>query len=144
MSAWLPALRIATRDGLRHKARSLLVLLMVALPVLAVTVLAVLVRTVDVDEVEGIDRTMGSAEAMLEFTGLRIDRQPPSPQEFGYAGEAEVERPTQAQVLAALGQGSRLVEYRRGDYTRIAVDDRAVDVALIEVDLADPVAEGLF
>ena len=38
LGGWRPALRIAWRDALRHRGRSILVLVMISLPVLAVSV----------------------------------------------------------------------------------------------------------
>ena len=65
MRSWRLPLRIARRDALRHRGRSLLVLVMIALPVLAVTAADVLIQTSNVSGVESIDRRMGSAEAVV-------------------------------------------------------------------------------
>ena len=48
---WRPALRIARRDALRHRGRSALVLVMISLPVLAVSAAAIVIKT---SQVEGI------------------------------------------------------------------------------------------
>ena len=55
------ALRIARRESMRTKGRSLLVLALIMLPVLVVTVASTLLRTADVSKVESIPREMGSA-----------------------------------------------------------------------------------
>ena len=61
LSAWRLPLRLARRDALRHRGRSLLVLVMIALPVLAVTAADVLIQTQDVSGPESVDRRMGTA-----------------------------------------------------------------------------------
>ena len=54
MSGWRPALLIARRDALRHRGRSILVLVMISLPVLAVSAAAVVIKTAEVTGVEGM------------------------------------------------------------------------------------------
>jgi putative ABC transport system permease protein len=66
---WRPALRIARREAVRAKGRSVLVLVMIALPVLAVVGADVLVRTADVTTVEGLDRQLGQADAVVRWNG---------------------------------------------------------------------------
>ena len=72
------ALRIARRDALRAKGRSALVLVMIGLPVLAVVGADVLGRTADVTTVEGLDRQMGHADAVVRWNGDRspVDQSP--------------------------------------------------------------------
>ena len=65
LGSWRLPLRIARREALRHRARSVLVLVMIALPVLAVTAADVLMQTSNVSGVESIDRRMGSSEALV-------------------------------------------------------------------------------
>ena len=62
LTGWALALRIARRDALRHRARSVLTLVMIALPVLAVTTADVLIQTNDVSGRESVERRMGAAE----------------------------------------------------------------------------------
>lgn len=65
MAGWKPALRIARRDALRHRGRSILVLVMIALPVLAVSAADVIYQTTDVSGVESLDRRLGTADASI-------------------------------------------------------------------------------
>ena len=58
-------LRLARRDALRDKGRSILVLVMIALPVLAVSAADVVYQTNDVSGVESLDRRLGSADARI-------------------------------------------------------------------------------
>ena len=145
LGSWRLPLRIARRDALRHRGRSILVLVMIALPVLAVTTADVLMQTSDVSGVESIDRRMGTAEALVT-TSLGSGRvvQTPDPEGSFFFGDegGELPMPTADQVSAALG-GARLVERREGE-ARVRTDNGAVTAGLTEVDLADPLAEGLF
>ena len=50
---------------MRYRGRSILVLVMIALPVLAVTAADVVIHTADVRGAESIDRRMGSAAALV-------------------------------------------------------------------------------
>ena len=65
MRGWRPALLVAWRDALRHRGRSALVLVMVALPVLAVSAAAVVIKTAEVSGAEGAGRRMGAADARI-------------------------------------------------------------------------------
>ena len=69
MRGWRPALRIAWRDVLRAKGRSALVLVMICLPVLAVSAAAVVWKTSDVSGSESATRLMGAANARLWSEG---------------------------------------------------------------------------
>ena len=92
--AWRLPLRIARRDALRHRGRSVLVLVMIALPVLAVTTADVLIQTSTVSGVESIDRRMGASEALVT-TSLGSGRvaQKPDPYDFAFGGASD-ELPT--------------------------------------------------
>ena len=59
MVGWKPALPLARRDAVRHRGRSIRVLVMIALPVLAVSAADVVFLTSDVDSVESRDRPRG-------------------------------------------------------------------------------------
>ena len=99
MSAWHPALRIAWRDALRHRGRSILVLVMVALPVLAVSAAAVVYTSAEVTGVEGADRQMGSAAARVWTEGPGRIIQAPDPDRQGYL---PVDLPGAAPATAAI------------------------------------------
>ncbi len=62
---WRLPLRMARRDAVRARGRSLLVLAMIALPVLAVTAADVVLQTQSVSGVESLDRRLGSADALV-------------------------------------------------------------------------------
>jgi len=65
VSGWRLALRLAWREAVRSKARSALVLFMVTFPVVAVVAADVAQATSSVSAVEGLDRRMGSSEALV-------------------------------------------------------------------------------
>lgn len=146
LGAWRLPLRIARRDALRHRGRSLLVLVMIALPVLAVTAADVLMQTSDVNSVESIDRTMGASEALVSVQeGQGRVEQAPDPYDYSgsYGDEGDgAGMPTADEVSTVLG-GSALVELRSGE-TRVRTDKGAVSAVLRELDLADPVTHGIF
>src|SRR5688572_32260604 len=75
---WRPMLRIARREAFRARGRSALVLAMIALPVLAVVALDTLGRTSQVTAREGLDRKLGSADALVMSDGDRgpVDQNP--------------------------------------------------------------------
>ena len=139
MRGWRPALRLAWRDAWQHRARSVLVLVMIALPVLAVTAAAVVQASADVDGVDRIERTMGASQARIESVGGRVF-QAPDPMQ-GWGGGSG--RPPGADDLEALvGDRDALsIAESHGELTR---GDREIEVFATEVDLRDPLAAGLF
>jgi len=78
LRSWRPALRIARRDATRARGRSALVLVMIGLPVLAIVCLDTLTRTTDVSVREGLNRRLGSADALVTYSGATspIDQDP--------------------------------------------------------------------
>ncbi len=65
-SSWAVALRMARRDVRRHKGRSALIVVMVAVPTLLLSLVVTLTMTDNVDSVESIPSTMGSGQALVE------------------------------------------------------------------------------
>jgi putative ABC transport system permease protein len=102
---WRPALRIARREAVRAKGRSALVLVMIVIPVLAVVGADVLGRTADVTTVEGLDRQLGSADAVVRWNGDQspVD-QSPTLDTYGTRRNAtsELPRPTARTITDAL------------------------------------------
>ena len=93
VSGWRPALRIAWRDALRHRGRSILVLVMISLPVLAVSAAAVILKTSEVSGVEGVERTLGAADARIRTEGRGRVMQAPDPSS-GMWGQTGPSTPT--------------------------------------------------
>ncbi|MGQ0631154.1 MAG: ABC transporter permease [Sporichthyaceae bacterium] len=101
MSAWGAALRIARRDALRHRWRSLLIIALILVPVAGATAVDILYRTSTSTELEQ-ERVFGGADALIEprffdtVTGAGVT-------------SAEAFVPPAEDLLAALPAGTRLV-----------------------------------
>ncbi len=146
MSGWRPALLIAWRDALRHKGRSILVLVMISLPVLAVSAAAVVITTGDVSGIEGARRHLGAADArvLTEARGRVLQAPDPSQGEWTVLGDADYEDPlTEDDVRAVLGEDARLLPLTSG-WSRARLGDRVIDFSTTGLDLSDPLAAGLF
>jgi putative ABC transport system permease protein len=136
---WRLALRIARRDALKHRGRTILVLAMVGLPVLAVVAADTFFRTSDVTAVEKLDTTLGAADAQL--IGHSRDERVYAEPDTGLVWEtgtvpADPEWSAD-EVAAALPTGSRVVEVVEGRTTYFTGIGRA-DVAAVARDNADP------
>ncbi|HEU4675337.1 MAG TPA: FtsX-like permease family protein, partial [Motilibacteraceae bacterium] len=142
-SGWRPALRIARREALRARGRSLLVLLMVALPVLGMTVADVVARTSQLDPAEQVSHQLGHAQALVRFSGGQVMQSPDaSASSSQWSGDLSVPDPAAQvrQAQAVLGGGYRLLTLSRQpslpvatragratmDYQEIAYDDPAL------------------
>jgi putative ABC transport system permease protein len=146
MRGWRPALRIAWRDVLRAKGRSALVLVMICLPVLAVSAAAVVWKTSEVSGAESATRLMGAADARLWSEGRGPLVQAPDPGDYDWAevGDVDRDRPvSDGEVREVLGDGARLLPLRRTQ-AQARLGERAIYFEVTEVDLHDPLAEGLF
>ena len=143
MTGWRPALLIAWRDALRHRGRSVLVLVMIALPVLAVSAAAIVLKTSDVSGAEKADRVMGAADALVRTEGAGRMWQAPDP-DLGYGGVAPgTTASTADDVRGVLGDDVRLLPIRRG-WGAVRVGSLLVDLDVTGVDLRDPLAAPLF
>jgi putative ABC transport system permease protein len=142
---WAPVLRMARRDALRNKARSILVLVLISLPVLAVTAADIVYQTQAVSSVEAIDRELGEADALISvYAGISEVIQGFDPEQTGSSqGDPEAAEPTPADLRAALGRDVPLVPIRHGDAQFVTANGVA-DLSVTELDLADPLASGIF
>ncbi|KRB76296.1 hypothetical protein ASE01_14950 [Nocardioides sp. Root190] len=88
---WRIALRLARREAMRRKGQTLLMLVLICLPVVAVGAASIVWRTQDVSSVEGLDRRMGAADAYVETSGFGEVVQAFDPSEnYGVIGEDDV------------------------------------------------------
>ena len=67
LTGWLPLLRIARRDALRARGRSILIVAMIALPIIALTAADVLARSAQLDPDEVVARELGRTQARLQL-----------------------------------------------------------------------------
>lgn len=149
MTNWRVPLRIARREALRAKGRTVLMLVMIALPVMGVTAADVLIQTQDVNSVESMDRRLGTEAAALVNLwggGAYPIEQSRDPQQ-GVANSVSDARgtlpsPSLKAVLAALGGDRRGIVYDTGDLD-VKTDRGSTTAGVTEVDLRDPLAHGL-
>ena len=144
---WRPSLRMAWRDTIRSKGRSVLVLVMIALPVLAVTALDVVVQTTEVTGAEALERRLGNADARVQFESATTEVvQHFDPEEggggVGGGGRREVPA-TVATVSDVLDREVHGIELRAGS-ARVATDKGVADVDATEVDLTDSLTAGMW
>jgi putative ABC transport system permease protein len=148
VTGWRLALRIARREVLRAKGRSLLALVMITLPVLGVVAADVLYRTQDVNTAEGLDRSLGVHGAALvraQEPAFPITRQGPDPDHgegYTVGNKQLAHAATPADIEDVLGH-RELLPVTDGQTVVDSASGKALAQAT-EVDLADPLAAGLF
>ena len=136
---------MARREAWRAKGRSVLVLLMIALPVLAVTAADVVVQTSDVQAGEAVERTVGGADALVtvEPGVTRVVQAPDPDQTSGWTTRPKARPRTLDDVHEALGREVAAVEVVRGG-GQVTTDAGRTYVELYETDLTSPLADGTF
>lgn len=144
--SWRPALRIARREALRARGRSILVLVMIGLPVLAIVALDTVARTASVSAVEGLDSRLGSADALVLDDGYAgpVDQTPDLTAVASGGGElGPTATPwTTASVRALLGPGSRLLPLYEGSVA-VRTDVGVARPEALGLSASDPMAAGL-
>lgn len=146
MTSWRPSLRMAWRDARRSRARSILVLVMIALPVLGVTAADVVLQTSDVSGAEALDRRLGGAEARITVQrGVGEVFQGADPDDAsGSTGAGGRGRPPGPdEIRGVLGDDVRLLQWGE-DAREVSTDKGILDVEVAALDLRDPLAEGIF
>ncbi len=130
MLGWRALLRLARRDALRHRGRSALVVLLIAIPVAALFLGAVLMRTGDLtDHQKNLLRLGSVADALVPDTALAADGTPVG------AGA------TTAKPLPA---GWRTAVVEETDYGRVKLGGRYHFASIRSGDLADPLLRGAY
>ena len=146
-AGWRLALRLARREALRARGRSILVLVMIALPVLAVTAADVVLQTQDVSGSESLDRRLGSAEARVTFQpGIGRVAQAFDP-DVRSSGDGTPDRHRHEsgpeRIRSVLGPGARAIPMVSGTVS-VETDRGAVYADTTRLDLTDPLAHGIF
>ncbi|NUP49813.1 MAG: hypothetical protein HOW97_21250, partial [Catenulispora sp.] len=150
LRSWGLALRVARREALRHKGRSLLVVAMLALPVAGASAADTLWRSSQVTGAEQAVRDMGRYDAMVSAqSGAAVYQNtngsrsyPADPNGYISGGQATV--PDAADLAKVLPAGSTVVGPMARTVQAVVADDTGRTFAdLREVDLADPLTEGI-
>ncbi len=155
------ALRVARRDALRAKGRTLLIAVMIGLPVLLVSAVDVIARSADDGPAQRVWRTLGThPELQARFTGWNIglpmaqspDAETASPVDPDASGPAhlpDAER-ARAGLAAALPPGDRLATVHDAHDARLRIENprahdgsRFVRADLHEAAWTDPRLAGL-
>jgi putative ABC transport system permease protein len=141
---WRPALRIARRESWRAKGRSLLVLFMIAVPVAGATAADVLITTHDISVAEGVETSLGNADALARFESGGPVTQQPDGQSIRTAEpfRGELPLPTAADIEAALGRPVPIVEVIYGEQ-RIDTGREVIAPDVRQFDTTSDLTQGL-
>jgi putative ABC transport system permease protein len=140
VSALGAMMRVARRDARRARARSALVVAMIALPVLGVGAADVLWRTFQLSPDQKATRLMGAADAQLYFTGTA----PVTQRADGtYDGGKDAREVRPVRPSAVLPAGSRVLADHL-DEIALTAGDVTTRGQVRDLDTTDPLARGLF
>lgn len=148
---WKVAVRIARREALRHKGRSVLVAAMLALPVAGASAADTLYHTVKLTTAEQIQRDLGTGDALISYIAPAPVQQlpdgsvPAPPQAGAMVSGAlrgvQVASPVDAGVLPP---GSRVVAMPGKEQIRVRSPHGSYTVRIAERDLGDPLTAGIY
>lgn len=140
MSALRAALRLAWRGIRREKGRSALIVVLIGLPVLAVTAFFTLYATYELDAREALPGRLGSADALIWAVG---DVAVQSPDGSGWSSSGRGGPPPDEDAARALLRpGSRLLPYHRRTVA-YPVEQGRIFLDVVELDLRDPLTRGM-
>ncbi|WUD74859.1 ABC transporter permease [Streptomyces sp. NBC_00510] len=155
--AWRAALRIAGRDARRTPGRTLLVVVMLAVPVLGASAADVTLRSSQLSPEQQLDRTLGQADAELRYPRFGPVLQGPDPDDVavdrtpveGVTGGA-ADEPTgapspavAAPVLArAVPAHARTLEEITG-VAKVRTGHGTLNADVLELRTADPMTRGI-
>lgn len=111
------AFRIARREALRYKGRSVLSITLLGLPLLAVAIGASAYDTMTLSDAELVHQYLGENDAFIQDTGIGapIEQYTWNEQWMSYGSDADWEEgaggPTEGEILNALPIGSWIVPY---------------------------------
>ncbi|MER5929816.1 ABC transporter permease [Streptomyces sp. NPDC002054] len=148
--SWIAAIRIARRDAWRSKGRSLLVLSMIALPILGVSAADLTVRSAQLSPEQKLERTLGTADATVQLSGMGGEPIYQDPSGEMYAPVGGYDRMTRpgrsedapANLAAALPPGAQTVKDSTGN-AKIRTRHGLLDTSLRELDTTGPLVKGL-
>lgn len=133
MARWHAVLRLVWRDGIRHKGRTVVVVAMIMLPVLAASLLTTAVRSsIETPQTMVQNRLGDSAQALLEDPGCaRVTQNPSSG--AATCWEERTQPLTPEEMLATVPGGSELVPQYSGAAALRTAETQA-DVSWLQVD----------
>ncbi|MBZ2198170.1 ABC transporter permease [Occultella gossypii] len=137
LTRWRASLRIARRDALRHRGRTLLVVAMIALPVFGATFVATVIRSSSPTVATTLQQTLGDdaqALATVDSCGFVIQQMPTGVRTC--LADQPVEEVGEADIAALVPTGAELVPRRE-----FAVDLSTDDVRISDEVLAATDAE---
>ncbi|MGH8793638.1 MAG: ABC transporter permease, partial [Stackebrandtia sp.] len=146
LSSMRLALRLARRDARRAKGRSVLVVILLGLPVMAVAGAASLMDSFELSEAERVERQLGGADALMSWDyDVPVEQWPFDQYAYPVDYDAEVEEVehTREDLEAVLPEGSRAIDVTLSQtQTPTEYGGQALDVW--GLDLSDPIAEGVY
>ncbi|KKK04610.1 FtsX-like permease family protein [Micromonospora sp. HK10] len=148
LGSWRTALRIARRETRRARGRTTLVLAMIALPVLALSFVAVSYDMAKLTRAEQLDRRLGAADAELRWVAANPVRQDAWGEGYGTAeGDGDTvprTRPVTAdEIRSVLPAGSQVSPLRRWVPFEVRVNGRIIGIDTRAVDLDNPITRPL-
>ncbi len=135
-------LTMAWRDAWRHKARSLLMLAMIALPVAGVTAADVLISTATVSATDQALVQMGTADAHLSTGTSPVAQNHDGSHTAGYEEDVPLEQATPASIRQVLGRDAEFVAVRHTE-TSVETDRGRVTAVFTSTAWGDPLTQGL-
>lgn len=146
----LATFRLAWRLVRKSRARSLLIALLVAIPVMAGAFAATTIRTAHLSPTESADRQLGSADAIAvvsskPFHGVNVLGRSGAG-ETAYLGLNQVDAKTVTGTAWSklLPAGSRVTPDAWARSVQVTAGDRASEAQGIALDLADPMTHGIY
>ncbi len=147
VTGWRVPLRIARRDARRSRGRTALALVLLALPVLAVTVADTLYATNEISGTEALERRLGAADVRVDLgSGQAYQAADPDQGSYALGGVRRGARAQQADlddVAGVLGEPASPPVPLLQASVRFESDLGQDDAQTLTTDLADPLATGL-
>ncbi|MGW0118936.1 FtsX-like permease family protein [Streptomyces sp. NPDC003327] len=145
--SWRAAIRIARRDAWRAKGRSSLVLAMIALPILGVSAFDLTYRTSELSPAERLERTLGTADAVLRDAHMGGTPILQSPNADNYAparepGDDEAWPNGPTDVTKVIPAGSTVLTDTTGG-AKLTTRHGLLQTEVRELKAGDPVARGI-
>ncbi|WP_018353549.1 ABC transporter permease [Longispora albida] len=144
MSALRTTLRMSWRQVRRAKGRSALVIVMLMLPVLAVSFGASMYDTFKLSPAEVVTRTMGQAQAVVSWPhDGEIRQAPDGEQYFPVEHRKPAKQASKADLQAKLPAGAVLSLDRRGGAVLKLPSGGSAEVSTRSIDYVQPAAKGI-